>query len=181
MKRNTKEWHDAVLAQQIEITERVLSIKVKYMWSWLAKVWSYGAFILGRTIYLKRSLSPLANQGLIAHDSIHIIDKRKIGYVKYFFRYMFNKDFRARIEARGYAMSVLIATKQGRDRNFAIDWYADALATRYKLKISKEEARIMILFSIGIVEWEIFDEDSLPVNIWLSAKNKVQDAHSTED
>ena len=145
MERTTNQEDIHLLEQEILFLEELVpGLKVKYMWNWIEKFYTDGAKILGKTIFLKRILPLETRQRLVAHDAVHVFDKKRLGWFKYHWTYAFKKLSRLKLECRGYAIAMYIYTKQGGDLQQLQEAYTGLLHNHYKLKMDPKFIDIVL-------------------------------------
>jgi len=132
---------EQILEMQIKKTQKVVKgFKVRYMWAFLERFVTPASFMIFKTVFIKRSLDPRALQGLVAHCADHAMMHNIYGSIVFFFKYVQSDIFRAGVEVRGYALSILVAEKNGVPYDYALETCAVKLCALYRLGMDYESA-----------------------------------------
>jgi hypothetical protein len=101
---------------KIKFIEKVLqeynkSLKIKKagkLLSWYMKKKNIGAINLVRRIYIRRDLYNTISTETLLHEGMHSVQGKRYGMFKYFFKYIFSKKFRFKLEREAYMVSFFV-------------------------------------------------------------------------
>jgi hypothetical protein len=77
------------------------------------------------------------DQALLAHELTHCTQMHRDGVLRFWFRYFTSRKHRQQYEVEAYRVSAKV-------RPQLFDEYAKTLATRYRLRLSLDEARRLL-------------------------------------
>jgi hypothetical protein len=98
--------------------------------------WADGMAVTPGLILLRPDRA--GDQALIAHETRHTEQMREFGTGTFWWRYLTSRAFRLQAELDAYRVQLALAP-------WALDGMAQYLATRYFLKITKPQARALLL------------------------------------
>lgn len=97
--------------------------------------WAHGMALTPTLILIRPERNN--DQPLIEHEKVHCQQMADLGTLRFWWRYLTSCAFRLRMEVQAYQVQL-------RMQPWNLDRFAEALATRYFLKITQPQARALL-------------------------------------
>lgn len=82
----------------------------------------------------------IKDHALIEHEKVHAAQQAKLGVLRFWVGYLFNRSFRQRMEVEAYRVQLALSPR-------SLEAFARGLSTRYFLDLTHAQARELLIAS----------------------------------